>query len=460
MPEQNDHTTEAQSGSQLRGTVENKPLKPAGLLPKNTQQLVILGVAVVMVLIMWLTGGAKRTPKTTTGAASAASVLPADPAAVQDFKQTIQKEQAATRQPISASDLARLQALGLGGDVPPGSDVVPPDGSAPSPGGVIGGSTQESPPPPDPVKEDKKKREYLSLFATNVAFTSRKGDEADQLVGQRPTSNTPGAADQRTGSSSANDIEAELHQAEAEIAGANRSTGPAAQPGPPTAPTSRQEAQPSHESPPTNPNSPQPDAFNSSTGKRYVVFEGTILETLLINRLNGTFAGPVNCLVTNDIYSHDGQHILIPAGSKVLGEAKKVEALGQQRLAVSFHRLLMPDGFSVNLDQFKGLNQIGETALRDQVNNHYLQIFGASLAIGILGGIAEAGTGNVVTNSPLDQARAGFGSSLANSSMQILDRFLNILPTVTIREGNRVKVELSGDLLLPDYAEHTMQPDL
>jgi type IV secretion system protein VirB10 len=44
--------------------------------------------------------------------------------------------------------------------------------------------------------------------------------------------------------------------------------------------------------------------------------------------------------------------------------------------------------------------------------------------------------------------------------MQILDRFLNILPTVTIREGNRVKVELSGDLLLPDYADHTMQPDL
>ena len=143
-----------------------------------------------------------------------------------------------------------------------------------------------------------------------------------------------------------------------------------------------------------------------------------------------------------------------------MGEAKKFEARGQQRLAVSFHSLIMPDGFSVNLDQFKGLNQIGETALRDKVNSHYIQIFGASLAIGILGGIAEAGTGNTFTNSPLEQARAGLGSSVANSSMQILDRFLNILPTVTIREGSRVKVYLSGDLLLPDYAKHTMQPDL
>jgi type IV secretion system protein VirB10 len=151
---------------------------------------------------------------------------------------------------------------------------------------------------------------------------------------------------------------------------------------------------------------------------------------------------------------------VVPAGIKVMGEAKKFEARGQQRLAVSFHSLIMPDGFSVNLDQFKGLNQIGETALRDKVNSHYIQIFGASLAIGILGGIAEAGTGNTFTNSPLEQARAGLGSSVANSSMQILDRFLNILPTVTIREGSRVKVYLSGDLLLPDYAKHTMQPDL
>ncbi len=184
-----------------------------------------------------------------------------------------------------------------------------------------------------------------------------------------------------------------------------------------------------------------------------------MLETLLVNRLNGTFSGPVNCLVTNAIYSRDGQHVLIPAGTKVLGETKKVEAFGQQRLAVFFHRLIMPDGYSVTLDQFKGLNQIGETSLGGKVNDHYLQIFGASLAIGVLGGIAQAGTGNVYTNSAFDQARAGFGSSLANSSMQILDKFLNILPTVTVREGSRVKIYLAADLLLPDYSQHPVQLD-
>jgi type IV secretion system protein VirB10 len=321
---------------------------------------------------------------------------------------------------------------------------------------VVGGAAgTQPPPPPDPVKEDKKKREYLSLFAPNVAFTYRKGQEAEQLVGSRGAGSAP--AQNIPQAPSSTDLDAQVRQAEAQFEAAGQT---AAREVRGIAPTIGEQQKPLADPQRPNPDASRPGAFNSFSGKRYVVFEGTVLETLLINRLNGTFAGPINCLVTTDIYSHDRQQILIPAGTKVLGEAKKVEALGQQRLAVFFHRLIMPDGYSVSLDQFKGLNQIGETALRDKVNNHYLQVFGASVAVGILGGISEAGTGNVLTSSPLDRARAGFGSSLANSSTEILDRFLNILPTVTIREGNRVKIYLSGDLLLPDYAQHTMQPDL
>ncbi len=465
MPDTSERNAEVESSSQLRGTVENKAPKPAGLLPKNTQQLVILGVAVVMVLIMWLTGGTKRPASPGTGAPSAAHVQPPNPATVEDFKQTIQQEQAATRQPISPSDLARLRSMGLAGDIPPGGALVPPDGSsvAPQAGGVAGAVGQQQPPPPDPIKEDKKKREYLSLFAPNVAFTYRKGQEAEQLAGAQGKMTNPHLQSDAEAStaSSPGDLDEQVRQAQAQLAAANRAAAQAVQEGQqPGAVAPQEQKQQARGAEPLNPDVSPRGAFNSFTGKRYVLFEGTVLETLLINRLNGTFSGPVNCLVTNDIYSHDAQHVLIPAGTKVMGEAKKVEAFGQQRLAVFFHRLIMPDGFSVSLDQFKGLNQIGETALRDQVNNHYLQIFGASLAVGILGGISQGGAGNAFTSSPLDQARAGFGSSLAASSAHILDRFLNILPTVTIREGNRVKVYLSGDLLLPNYSQHTIQPDL
>jgi type IV secretion system protein VirB10 len=116
----------------------------------------------------------------------------------------------------------------------------------------------------------------------------------------------------------------------------------------------------------------------------------------------------------------------------------------------------MPDGYSASLDQFKGLNQAGDSGLRDQVNNHYARIFGASLAIGALGAVGEAGTGSVFTQSGADRLREGFAVSAAESSAQILDKFLNILPTITIREGHRVKVYLAGDLSLPAYANHNM----
>ena len=203
------------------------------------------------------------------------------------------------------------------------------------------------------------------------------------------------------------------------------------------------------------------DSYNQAGGKQYRVLEGTLIETVLLNRINSDFSGPVECLVTSSVYSHDRQRVLIPAGSKVLGEAAKVANLGQKRVSVAFHRLLMPDGFSVSLDQFKGLNQIGETALRDKVNNHYFQIFGLSAALGLVSGFCYRGVsygpGGV---SAGDVYRSGTADSLAQSSHRILDRYLNNLPTVTIREGHRLKVYLTNDLVLPDYTHHQMPVDL
>src|SRR6185369_93278 len=158
-----------------------------------------------------------------------------------------------------------------------------------------------------------------------------------------------------------------------------------------------------------------------SSGQSYRILAGNVIETVLLNRINSDFSGPVNCLVTSPLYSHDRQRILIPEGSKVLGEAQKLAALGQKRVAVAFHRLLMPDGFSVNLDQFKGLNQIGETALRDKVNNHYLRIFGMSAALGLISGFANRGVSYYGPGSSgTDVYRAGVADSLSQSSQRIL----------------------------------------
>src|SRR6202044_3344121 len=105
---------------------------------------------------------------------------------------------------------------------------------------------------------------------------------------------------------------------------------------------------------------------------------------------------------SNPLYSHDHQHVIIPEGTVVLGEAKKIGAAGfghHRRMAVLFPRLIMPDGSSSHLDQFQGLDQIGEEGLKDKVNNHYPQIFATSIALGVIAGASQItqGGGTITT---------------------------------------------------------------
>lgn len=199
---------------------------------------------------------------------------------------------------------------------------------------------------------------------------------------------------------------------------------------------------------------PQPTPRISAVGPLHRVLEGTVIDAVLTNRLDGASAAPVNCLVTNPVYSHSGQHVLIPAGARVLGETRPVQALGQTRLAVAFHRLLMPDGSTVPLNLFRGLNQIGDSGLRDKVNHHFLSTFGAAAAVGLVSGLSQL-LGNAafgIGDGDRTVVIAGSAAdSTAQASAQVMNRFLNRMPTITIREGHRVKVYITSDLDLPEW---------
>jgi type IV secretion system protein VirB10 len=200
--------------------------------------------------------------------------------------------------------------------------------------------------------------------------------------------------------------------------------------------------------------------IDSAAGQPYLVYEGSVLDTVLMNRLDGDAVGPVKVLVSNPLYSHDHQHVIIPEGSVVLGEAKKIGAAGfgqQRRMAVAFHRLIMPDGYSVDLDQFQGLDQIGEEGLKDKINNHYLDIFGTSIALGVIAGAGEITQGGgAITPNGSQAFTNGTAASVSQSASTILDRFLQIPPTITIREGHRIKVYFTQDMLLPAHSNHTI----
>jgi len=423
--------------------VQEKTQKPLGLLPKNVQSWLLIGLAFLMVAIMWLTGGKKPpTPaKAASSAASSQAPLEVNETKIADLQNRIEELQ---RQQLVAQSALAQQTRLLGA-------TGPQDSQQPQQQGVSGNPPDQR--AEDPIQAERKRRAYVSLFASNVALTYRKtpttapAPQPEALAAAAQSLVPVGPEDPQVAQ-----LLKQMQPNPISPAPDASSPTPVRTDSPETANDRKEEKK--------NPAAVSAGSANASAGKTYLLFEGTILETVLINRLDGSFTGPVECLLSTNVYSNDRQHLLIPAGSKLLGETKKVDTFGQTRLAVVFHRVLMPDGYSVSLDQFKGLNQIGDTGLRDQVNNHYLRIFGVSLAIGALGAVAEGGTAGSLNASSSDLMRQGFAQSTAQSSAQILDKFLNIMPTVTIREGHRVKVYLSGDLALPDYNNHKMPSDL
>ena len=180
------------------------------------------------------------------------------------------------------------------------------------------------------------------------------------------------------------------------------------------------------------------------------IYEGSFLEAVLVNQLNGDFPGPVLASVAVPFYSADRQRIVIPRGARVIGSASAVAGQDQERLAVGFHRLIFPDGRWVSL-AFRGLNQIGEGALKDQVNRHYISMFASVGAVGIMSGLTLRGSNPYAGG--MEGVRAGAGQGLAQGATTILDRFLNRLPTITIRAGHRLRIWLTSDVLVPRPGE-------
>ena len=422
-------------------------IDPKGVLQKNMKLFLYLGAALLVIVAAIFSSSGKKTP----GTATTAKNQPPQPMIqdntdnnVADLKSQLaaerqkEAEQAAlmpSADPAlaNATPAQRSAAAAYG----PTGQPLPCAAGQPCPqtyGPQNGGPAQLTPEREQAQQLAAKEREmaYNSRFASNLVYARQTEPPPQQ---QRPSegvlptgyAQNPYATATQNGSS---------------LIGP-RNAG----------------AQPSPTGQALLPHGPEVN-IDSALGQPYVIYEGTTLDTVLMNRLDGDAVGPVKVLVSNAIYSHDHQHVLVPDGTIVLGEAKKIGAAGfgqQRRLAVVFHRMIMPDGYSVDLDQFHGLDQIGQEGLKDIVNNHYLQIFGTSIALGVIAGAAEITQGgSSFVGSGSQEFNNGAASSVSESATTVLDQFMQIPPTITIREGHRVKVYFTQDMLLPAYDNHTI----
>ena len=199
--------------------------------------------------------------------------------------------------------------------------------------------------------------------------------------------------------------------------------------------------------------------FDGYQGRLYRVFEGTVLEGVVTNHIDGGLSGPILIMLTTDYYSHDHQQLLMPQGTRLIGNVQSVGNAQQRKMFVTFHRAVCPDGFSLDFDKYIGLDPLGTTGLATNIDHGYLQAFAAAAAVGGLGGLAQIGNNGSVLSSST-QIRNGISEQSATEGEQVLNHFLNRLPVITLKEGSRARVYIGRDILIPSYAEHRVDPTL
>jgi type IV secretion system protein VirB10 len=185
----------------------------------------------------------------------------------------------------------------------------------------------------------------------------------------------------------------------------------------------------------------------------YIIQAGTVIPAALITGIESDLPGQITAQATENVYdSPTGQYLLIPQGARLIGEYNSEVAYAQTRVQLIWTRLIMPDGQSIVLDNQPGADTQGYSGLQDGVNNHWSALFEAALLSTFLSVGAEAGTSNQ-ENNLIQAIRSGASDSFNQAGQQVVERELNIQPTLTIRPGFPVRVIVDRDLVLAPYSE-------
>ena len=182
----------------------------------------------------------------------------------------------------------------------------------------------------------------------------------------------------------------------------------------------------------------------------YVLQAGSVIPAALVTGLRSDLPGQVTAQVSEPVYdSPTGRHLLIPQGSRLVGQYDAEVGYGQERVLLVWNRLILPDGRSIVLERQPGADAQGFAGLQDRVDNHWGRLFRAGLLSTLLGVAAELGS-----DSDGDIARAireGAQQSVGSAGQEVVRRQLEIRPTLTIRPGHPVRVIVTRDLILEPY---------
>ena len=178
-----------------------------------------------------------------------------------------------------------------------------------------------------------------------------------------------------------------------------------------------------------------------------IVQAGSVIPAALITGIRSDLPGQITAQVTANVYdSPTGRILLIPQGSRLIGEYDSEVAAGQTRVLLAWDRLILPDGRSLVLERQPGTDGAGFAGLQERVNQHWGNLFKAAAVSTLLGVGAELGADS---EDDLTRAlRRGSQDTINQTGQQIVRRQLNVPPTLTVRPGHPLRVVLTRDLVL------------
>lgn len=196
--------------------------------------------------------------------------------------------------------------------------------------------------------------------------------------------------------------------------------------------------------------------IGGNVGPDHVVRQGKFLDCVLVTRLRADLVdSPVIAMVSRDYVSLDGKYVLVPAGTKLLGSAGAVGNLQQARVYIKFDRLIYPDQRSAYfpIRKVTAVDGEGAVGIEGDVNRHFMLQFGAAVMLGMLDGLAAAvqGPGSAGQPTLRELVAARTSTNLSTVVAGVIQKYANVVPTITVEPGAAMKVFFSEDVRMSPY---------
>ncbi|MGI6855053.1 TrbI/VirB10 family protein [Mesorhizobium sp. 1B3] len=185
----------------------------------------------------------------------------------------------------------------------------------------------------------------------------------------------------------------------------------------------------------------------------FVLQAGSVIPAALVTGIRSDLPGQITAQVTQNIYdSPTGALLLIPQGTRLIGEYDAGVTFGQRRVLLVWNRLILPNGRSIVLERQRGADASGYAGLEDGVDYHWWDLMKAAGLSTLLAVGAELATSD--EDRLVRAIRDGAQDTVNQAGQQIVQRQLQVAPTLTIRPGFPVGVIVSRDLVLEPYGDH------